>query len=159
MNLERAILIAFLGNYLINNVVAPLVALVPTSTSTSLLTPQYITFVVGAAIVVALLAWWHMRKASGGIKNGILFGVVGFIVAIVTAFITGVGGVLSQTGSFSEVISVLPNFWPFLASWSTLVLLGYWVVPALLIGWWRGGGKMMSGASSMHINTMPQRPM
>jgi hypothetical protein len=159
MKIERAILIAFLGNYIINNVVAPLVALVPASASTSLLTPQYITFVIAAAIVVALLTWWYAAGAAGGLTNGIVFGVVGFVVSIATAFITGVGGVLSQTGSFAQVISVLPNFWPFLASWSTLVLLGYWVIPALLVGWLRAGGKPVQSASSMHINTMPQRPM
>ena len=142
MNTERAIVITFLGNYLINTVAAALVALVPASTGGGVLTPQYITFVVLAVIVVALLSWWYMRAGPKSLNGGVIFGVVGFVVAIATAFVTGVAGVLSQTGSFSAVIGVLPNFWPFLANWSTLVLLGYWVVPAALVGWYLGRGAM-----------------
>ena len=50
--------------------------------------------------------------------------------------VTGVAGVLAQTGSLSAVVGVLPNFWPFLANWSTAVLAGYWIIPAALIGWY-----------------------
>ena len=147
MNIERSIVITFLGNYLVNTVVAALVALVPAGTGTTVLTPRYIAFVLLAALIVALLTWWYMRTGNKTLNSGIIFGVAGFVVAIATAFITGVAGVLSQTGSFAAVISVLPNFWPFLANWSTLVLLGYWVIPAALIGWYLGRGAM------------PQRPM
>ncbi len=137
MNIERAILVAFLGNYLINTVIAALVALVPSGGATGMLSPQYITFVVLAVIMVALLTWWYMRAAPRTLKGGILFGVTGFVVAIVAAFVTGVSGVLAQTGSFSSVAGVIPNFWPFLANWSTLVLVCYWVLPAAIIGWWK----------------------
>ena len=133
MNVERAILVAFLGNYLVNTVIAALVALVPASTATGMLTPQYISFVVLAAVLVGVLAWWYGAR---DLKSGVIFGVVGLVVAIATAFVTGVSGVLAQTGSFSAVAGVLPNFWPFLANWSTLVLLGYWIVPAALVGWY-----------------------
>ncbi|OGG53376.1 hypothetical protein A3H16_01565 [Candidatus Kaiserbacteria bacterium RIFCSPLOWO2_12_FULL_53_8] len=136
MNVERAILVAFLGNYLINTVVAAVVALVPASTGGGVLTPQYISFVVLAIIVVGILAWWYMSHGNSNLKGGAMFGALGFVVAIVTAFVTGVAGVLAQTGSLASVASVLPNFWPFLANWSTLVLLGYWVIPAALVGWY-----------------------
>lgn len=137
MNLERAILIAFIGNYLANNVVAALVALIPASTSGATITPQYVVYVALAALVVAILTWWYMRGASrsDGLKAGSIFGAIGFLTAIATAFVTGITGVLTQTGSFSQVMGVIPNFGPFLFSWSTLVLLGYWVIPAALVGW------------------------
>ena len=161
MNVERSILVAFLGNYLINTVVAAVVALIPASTSTSVLTPQYITFVILAIIVVGLLTWWYMCKGYRSLKSGIIFGVIGFVVAIVTAFVTGIAGVLAQTGSLSSVVGILPNFWPFLWNWSTLVLLGYWVIPAALVGWYLGRSKIMpSMPQPMHMNTMPPaRPM
>jgi hypothetical protein len=140
MKLERSILIAFLGNYLTNTVVAAVVALVPASATPGILTPQYISYVVLAAVVVAILSWWCLRGSSAmsAQRMGITFGIVGFVVALVTAFVTGVAGVLTQTGSLSQMVQVVPNFWPFLASWSTLALLLYWVVPATLIGWYLG---------------------
>jgi len=144
MKIERAILIGFIGNYLINTVVAALVALIPAGTSTGLLTPQYISFVIVSLIVVAVLSWWYGVR---GWKNGLIFGLIGFAVAIATAFVTGISGVLAQTGSFSSVIKILPNFWPFLWNLQTLVLLGYWVIPAAALGWWntRGASPMSSG--------------
>ncbi len=145
MNIERTILIAFLGNYLINTVVAALASLVPSGGATGLLTPQYITFVVVSAVLVLVLTWWYGAR---GWQNGAIFGAIAFVVAIATAFITGVSGVLAQTGSFSSVAGVLPNFWPFLANWSTLVLLGYWVIPAALLGWWNGRGMSKPSMSS-----------
>lgn len=135
MNIERSILISFFGNYLSNNVVAGLVALIPVSATAALVTPQYITYVVLAAILVGILTWW---MGARGLKAGAIFGAIGFVVALATAFVTGTTGVLAQTGSFSEMMAVVPNFGPFLFSWSTLVLLGYWVIPAALVGWYRG---------------------
>ncbi len=134
MNLERSILISFLGNYLTNTVVAAVVALVPASATPGVFTPQYISYVILAAIVVAILTWWYFQGARASLNAGVIFGVTGFVVALVTAFVTGVSGVLTQTGSLSQMANVVPNFWPFLASWSTLVLLIYWVVPAALVG-------------------------
>ena len=150
MNVDRAILVAFLGNYLINTVVAALVALVPVSGGDTVFTAQYITFVVLAAIVVGLLTWWYMRRGNRTLRAGVIFGVMGFVVAIVTAFVTGVSGVLAQTGSLSAVWGVLPNFWPFLWNISTLVLAGYWIIPAALMGWWMARGSAMPA---------PARPM
>lgn len=133
MKLDRAILVTFLGNYLINTVLAAVVALVPASATGGILTAQYITFVVLSAILVGILTWWYGAR---NLKAGAIFGAIGFAVAIVTAFVTGVSGVLAQTGSLSAVAGVLPNFWPFLANWSTLVLAGYWIIPAAVIGWY-----------------------
>ena len=133
MKLDRAILVAFLGNYLINTVLAAVVALVPASATGGILTAQYITFVVLSAVLVGVLTWWYGAR---DLKTGAIFGAIGFAVAIATAFVTGVSGVLSQTGSFSAVAGVLPNFWPVLANWSTLILAGYWVIPAVVLGWY-----------------------
>ncbi len=136
MNLERALLIGFLGNYLINTIVAAIIALAPRSAEGGIFTIQYILFVALSAVVVAGLAKWYMGDAPRTIKSGVLFGLMGFVVAIITAFVTGIAGVLANTGSFSAVAGVLPNFWPFIANWSTLLLIGYWVIPAALIGWY-----------------------
>ena len=135
MNYERSILISFLGNYLTNNVVAAIVALIPVSATAAVVTPQYITYVILAAVLVAVLTWW---VGARGLYAGAIFGVIGFFVALVTAFVTGISGVLTQTGSLAQAGAIIPNFWPFLASWSTLVLLGYWVIPATLVGLLRG---------------------
>src|ERR1700722_8185898 len=156
MKLERAILIAFLGNYLVNNVVAAIAAFIPAGTG--VLTAQYITFVVLSAILIAIMTKWYMKAGPRGFMPGLWFGILGFVVSIVVAFITGVSGVLVQTASFSTLWSVLPNFGPFLWSWSTLVLLGYWVIPAVLIGWWMGRGKAMP-QQSMGSVSMPPRAM
>ena len=133
MKTDRAILIAFLGNYLINTVLAAVVALVPASADGGIFTAQYISFIVLSAVLVGVLAWWY---GVGDARGGAIFGGIGFLVAIATAFVTGVAGVLAQTGSLSAVVGVLPNFWPFLWNWSTLVLLGYWVIPAAAMGWY-----------------------
>jgi hypothetical protein len=156
MKIERAILIAFLGNYLVNNVVAAIAAFVPAGTGT--ITAQYITFVVLAAILIAIMSWWYFKMAPKGWVAGLWFGLLGFVVSIVVAFITGVSGVLVQTASFSTLWSVLPNFGPFLWSWSTLVLLGYWIIPAVLVGWWMGRGAAMSQQSAGSVS-MPPRAM
>ena len=143
MKIDRAILIAFLGNYLINTVLAAIVALVPASAEGGIFTAQYITFIVLSAVLVGVLAWWYNVR---DMKAGAIFGVVGFVVAIATAFVTGVAGVLAQTGSLSAVAGVLPNFWPFLWNWSTLVLLGYWMIPAAAMGWYsQPKGSSMGG--------------
>ncbi len=154
MKVERAILVAFLGNYLVNNVVAAFVAMIPASQGGGTLTPQYIVFVLAAAVLVGIITWWYMchTPKNDGLKRGIFFGVLGFVVAVVTAFVSGISGVLLQTGSLSQVASVLPNFWPFLANWSTLVLLGYWVVPAAAVGYYMQmkSGGMGAGMGMSH---------
>ncbi len=141
---ERLLLIPFLGNYVVNNVAAALVALVPASPgNTSVFTPQYLTFMLLAAITAGLFAWWYLARIerSEALKWGIIFGVAGFVISILTTLISGISGVLAQTGSFAQVAQVLPNFWPFLWSRNTLILLGFWVIPALLVGWYLGRGK------------------
>ena len=144
MKIERLILITFLGNYLINNVVASIVALIPARSGTPPFTAQYVIFIACSVVAVAIITWWYMKKAPKGLNAGIVFGIGGFVVSIATAFISGVAGVLLQTGSLSTMLSVLPNFWPFLASWSTAVLLGYWVIPGTLVGWYLARGSAQS---------------
>lgn len=134
-------MVAFFGNYLVNNVVAAIVALIPASQGGGVFTPQYISFVILAAALVAGLAWW-LKKSTW--QHGAIFGAIGFLVAIITAFVSGISGVILQTGSLSQAMSVIPNFWPFLANWSTLVLLGYWVIPAAALGYYN---HMRSGSS------------
>ncbi|MBM3271918.1 hypothetical protein FJY94_01370 [Candidatus Kaiserbacteria bacterium] len=138
MKLERLILTAFFGNYIINTIVAAVVSMIPPSQTQSMLTAQYISFVILAAIVSALFAYWYFRGAAvaDGLKRGAIFGVGAFIVAILTTFISGTANVLMQSGSLSQVVAVIPNFGPFLLNWTTLVLLAYWVIPAALIGHW-----------------------
>ena len=116
-------------------VLAAIIALIPASATPGMLTPQYISFVVLSALVVAALTMWFGVRS---LKAGAIFGVLGFVVALLVAFVSGVAGVLTQTGSLSQVLQVIPNFGPFLLSWSTLVLCGYWVIPSALIGWWKG---------------------
>ncbi len=138
MKIERIILVAFFGNYVINNVVAALASLVkPTADATSLLTPQYITFMVLGAITLGIMSWWYLVGTSrvGAMMQGAIFGVSGFVIAILTAFTTGVAGVLLQTGSFSEVMTALPNFGPYIMNKTTLVLFFLWVIPSVLVGW------------------------
>lgn len=135
MNWERSILISFIGNYLNNNVVAAVVALFPASAEGGFFTVQYIAYVVLAAISVGLLTWWYGART---VQSGAMFGLMGFAVAIATAFATGITGVLTQTGSLAQVVSILPNFGPFIWNVSTLVLLGYWIIPAVAVGWYRG---------------------
>ncbi len=148
MNIGKAILIAFLGNYLVNTVAAALVALVPASAGGGMLTAQYITFVVLAAVVTGVLAWWYMCEGNRSLKGGAIFGAIGFLVAIATAFVTGISGVLAQTGSLTAVAEVLPNFGPFLANWSTAILAGYWLIPAIAVGWYLGRGKVIPMSAS-----------
>ena len=138
MNIERSLLVTFFGNYLTNTVVAAVVALVPASATPGIFTPQYITYVVLAGITVALLTKWYFKGRMGSLQAGAVFGVFGFVIALLTAFVSGLAGVLTQTGSISQMMAVVPNFGPFLLSSSTVVLALYWVVPATLVGWWMG---------------------
>jgi|GEM_PF-781800 len=135
MRIERLILIAFLGNYLINNIVAAIVAVLPLSGHTM---AQYIIYFVLAAIAAGIFTWWYMMGMSkaDGLKQGAIFGAGAFVVAVITAFVSGISGVLAQTGSFSQLVSVLPNFGPFIWNWSTLALLGYWLIPAAALGFY-----------------------
>lgn len=150
------ILVAFLGNYLVNNVVAALASLVPaTQGSTSMLTPQYMTFVVLAAIMLGLMAWWYLMRMSraGALMQGLVFGIVGFVVSVATAFVTGIAGVILQTGSLAQVAAVLPNFGPYILNKTTLVLLGLWIIPALIVGW-----LMQSRMSAPAASSSPAMP-
>lgn len=135
MNYQKAVLITFFGNYITNTVVAAIIALVPASATPGMLTPQYISFVVVSALVVAGLAMWYGVR---DLKAGAIFGALGFVIALLVAFISGVAGVLTQTGSLAQMAAVIPNFGPFILSWSTVVLAAYWIIPSALVGWWNG---------------------
>src|SRR3989344_1507857 len=149
MNIERLILVTFFGNYLINTVVDSFVALVPSEARVGSLNMQYVVFVILALIMVGVLAWWYMPKGMRSITSGLTFGIGGFLVVIATSFLTGIAGVLAQTGSLASVVEMVPNFIPLLFSWSTLVVLGYWVIPASFVGWYLGrGAKPMQASSS-----------
>lgn len=154
MRIERLILIAFLGNYLINNIVAAIVALLPLTGNT---TAQYVIYFVLAALAAATFTWWYLKdmQMSAALKEGAIFGGGAFVVAVITAFVSGISGVLAQTGSFSQLVSVLPNFGPFIWNWSTLALLGYWVLPAAALGWYF---QMMAKKSSMGMGGMHATP-
>jgi hypothetical protein len=91
MRIERLILIAFLGNYLINNIVAAIVALLPLSGNT---TVQYVIYFVLAALSAAAFTWWYMRDLPKGdaLKQGAIFGAGAFVVAVITAFVSGISG-------------------------------------------------------------------
>jgi hypothetical protein len=140
-----------LGNYLINNIVAAIVAIIPLSGNT---TAQYIIYFVLAAAAAAGFTWWYLKDMSktDALKQGAIFGAGAFVVAVITAFVSGISGVLAQTGSFSQLISVLPNFGPFIWNWSTLALLGYWLLPATALGWYL---QMMSKKSSNGFHATP----
>ena len=106
MNWERVLLIAFLGNYIINNVVTGIVSLIPAGAPGSFLTAQYITYIVCAAVVVGLLTWWYFCTAMGTIKTGLVFGISGFVISILTTLISGMAGVLAQSGSLAQLAKV-----------------------------------------------------
>jgi hypothetical protein len=138
MQWERVLLVAFIGNYLVNNVIAGIASLIPTKAGGGLFTPQYIVYVLLAAVVIGLVTYWYFRgmTATANLHSGLVFGVSGFVVSILTTFTSGVAGVLAQSGSLAQLWSVLPNFGPFLWNWSTLLLFGFWVIPAGIVGWW-----------------------
>jgi hypothetical protein len=135
MNIERAFLISFLGNYLINTVVDAFVALIPMAATPGMLTPQFASHVVFSAVVVALLTWWYSRDIGGSWKRGLFFGIIGVTVVVVTAFFAGLAGVLTQTSSLSRTFAVIPNFMPFLVNPVTAVLIGIWLIPSTLTGY------------------------
>jgi hypothetical protein len=153
MKVERMILLAFLGDYVLNNITSALAALVPANPSASnpYLTAQYITYVVLALITVGIFAWWYLARTPriGALMQGLIFGVVGFVTAVVTALVSGFAGVILQTGSISQAVSVLPNFGPYLVSVTTLILLVLWVVPGVAVGWFMQSRIKTMGASSM----------
>ena len=135
MNFERALLITFLGDFIMTKVLASIVVLVPSATA-DLWSPPFLAYYVLSLAAVALFTWWYMLVAPKSLQAGIMFGVTGFIVAVATEFVAGIFGTLSQTGSLSAVIGVIPSFLPFIASWTTVIQCITWIVPAAAIGWW-----------------------
>jgi len=150
MKWERLLLVAFFGNFVINSIVTAIVSLLPNSGNSGMASPQYITYVILSAITVGILAWWYykpMRSAASEV-SGAIFGLGGFVIAVLTVLISSSSGVLQQTGSFSQLVSVLPNFGPYLWQWTTLVVLLYWVIPSVIVGWLtkRQGARMSAPA-------------
>lgn len=137
MDIGRAALIAFAGNFFIVRVLAAAAVLVPNSAAGALSLPHLVFFALTIP-TVALLAWWCMREDGGNLHTGVLFGITGFFIALVTEFVTGISSMLMQTGSLSMVVNVIPSFGPFIAQWATVVTFAYWVIPAAAVGWWFG---------------------
>ena len=159
MKFERMFLIAFFGNYVVNNIVAGLASLVPASQGATnpMLTAQYFTFVILGLIALGLMAWWYLcgMPREGGVKLGGIFGIVGFIIAIITALVTGISGIMLQTGAFPTA-EVLARFGPYIMNKTTLVLLVLWVAPAVAVGWFMQ--RRMSAPAAQSGMGM-QRPM
>jgi len=156
MKWERVLLVAFFGNYVINNIVAGVASLIPAASGGGFFTAQYITYVVLSAITIGLFAWWYYCKSSSASAiSGAVFGVSGFVISVITTLVSGMAGVLAQSGSLSQLMSVLPNFGPFLAHWSTLILLGLWVIPSAAVGWY----LQMKATKKMMPTPAPAMPM
>lgn len=141
MNLERSILVAFLGSYLVNTVLSMLVYLIPgalADTRAGFASPYYILYVVLSVLLIAGITWWYMRSMSkaGGLIKGIMFGVIGFAVIVITTLLSGISSMLFQTGSLAGIGTALSGFWALMFSLETLVLLLEWLIPAAFIGWW-----------------------
>ena len=137
MKWERAGLLAFFGNFLINTLIAgTLVALMPTTATKDITSPQYIMYAVVSALFIAVLTWWFLYKSHSHntLADGAIFGALGFIISLLSTFISGISNVLFQTGSFAQVPGIIPSFGSLLDSVTTLVLLGVWVIPSSLIG-------------------------
>lgn len=134
MKYERAILVSFLGNYIINNIVAAIVALFGFAAAGNT-TMQYATYIVLAAIFAAGISWWYLKGTKATLMDGAIFGVIAFVMAVLTALVSGLSGVIAQTGSVGQLATVLPNFVPFIFNWTTLAILGYWVIPAVVVAW------------------------
>lgn len=138
MSFERLLLVAFFGNYVINTVVAACVAMIPATQGGGVWTLQYIVFLLAAAIAAALTNWWYLKNdtRTNVLQRALIFSVGAFLIALISAFISGTANVLLQTGSFAQVIKVIPNFKDFVFSKQTLYLFGYWIVPAILLGFY-----------------------
>ena len=161
MNIERAILVGFFGNFVINNIAGAIVALLhvaPATPQAGIWTMQTVIYAVIATLFAAVFTWWHLMptKRENALVNGIVFGVIAFLVAVITSLVSGIAGVLAQSGSFAQLAAILPNFGPFLWQWSTLILLGYWIIPAAVVGYLMG--MMKKDMSAGHMSNMP-RPM
>ncbi len=147
MKYERMILVAFFLNYVINEVVSGVSALVPVSADGSGWV-SYIVFTLLAGGLVAFFAWWYIKTSPGvdAMRTGLTFGILGVSVSLLTTFVSGVFGTLFDTGSFSAILDVLPNFPAYLWDISTHVLMGYWIVPAFIVGWFMGRGNASTSA-------------
>lgn len=140
MNLQRAILITFLGSYLVNTVVSVIVYMIPgalTDTRSGFANPYYLLFLAASVVVIGLLTWWYLKGSprSGALSAGAIFGVVGVVVVILTTLISGISNAWFQAGSFDSIVNVVKSFAPLFTSVQTLVLVLEWVVPAAVVGW------------------------
>lgn len=140
MKCERSFLIAFLGSYLVNTPLLALVYLVPgavADTRTGFANPYYIAYLALSAVVVALLTRWVLsgKTSSEALKAGISFGVMGFVIIVLTTLLNNISSLLFQTGSLGQLSLVFGNFVKLFASMQTLVILGEWIIPAALMGY------------------------
>jgi hypothetical protein len=136
MKWERMILVAFAGNYIINTLLAGLVVgVLGQGASQGVLTPQYITLALLSAGFVAGITWWSFRTTARTLVQGVSFGVIGLVLAIVTTIVSATMGAIIQTGSFANVGTILAHIPGFLLTIPTLVLVFVWVVPAAIVGY------------------------
>lgn len=136
MTFERLILITFFGNYLINEVAAGLSVLAHVGDDGSGWRP-YAVFVILAAVLVGLITWWVLRPSPrwDPLRIAFTLGVIGILVSVLTTLVSSIFGTLFDTASLSSVGGVLQSFPAFLWDISTLILIGYWILPALVVGW------------------------
>jgi len=144
MKCERLLLITFFGNYVISTVASALAALVPNNGATGYVAPQSIAYIVLALIISSCFAYWYLIKKTPEtrLRAGALFGIMGFVVAIMTTFISGAASVVAQSGSLSKLVEVLPNFGSYLIGATTLIILGFWVLPSIAVGYVLSRAKM-----------------
>ena len=140
MNIQRAVLITFLGSYLVNTVVSVVVYMIPgalTNTRSGFANPYYLLFLAVSVVVIGLLAWWHLKGTprSSALSTGVVFGIVGIVVVILTTLISGISNAWFQSGSFASILNVVKSFAPLFTSIQTLVLVLEWVVPSAIVGW------------------------
>lgn len=130
-------MIAFFGNYLINNVAASIAAFVPAAKLTSTVSWQYVGTVTLAAVSVAIVTWWFFRRPrQGALVQGIIFGVLGFAVVLIATYVSAISSAIQQTGSFSYVPLAFSQVNASVFNWPVLIILGVWIIPATIVGWW-----------------------
>ena len=138
MNLERLILIAFFGESLINVIVVGLVYAIPVGDSDGGYYLQYAFFALVAALVVGYITRWYLRGPihdPSKFRAALRFGLGGFLISLVWSFVSGFFGLLYGGGTFGDALATIPTFVPYVLSWPTLVLAGYWIIPAMMVGW------------------------
>jgi hypothetical protein len=146
MQYLHAFLIAFFGNYVLSTIVPLVVYFVPgalTTAATGPTNPYYLFFILLSAVSVALLAWWYLKTvpADKALKAGVIFGVIGYLIVVGLSVVSNISTAWVQTGSGAEIVRALASFVSIFGAAQTYVLLGEWLIPSALVGWWLGRKK------------------